>query len=219
MGRTLGDGPCGSPSTSTRRCTTTGTSSSASAARRFGVDLPYEEQLDLGRSRACGPSSCALCIEETHGDDADRSPASRTRTPSRRSTAGTRPGTSSTSRATAPSAATTRPTRWLDSIGLHYDELYCSYDKVARCLEIGIELLVDDSPVNLAGAIEAGIAVATIRHPWNRDVCEEEDVICADGLAELARRLEPVLAGRHAPASHRRHDQPRKPVDRPTRDD
>ena len=39
--------------------------------------------------------------------------------------------------------------RWLRRIGLPYDELYCSYDKVARCREIGIDVLIDDSPVNL----------------------------------------------------------------------
>ena len=38
-----------------------------------------------------------------------------------------------------------------------YDELYCSMDKIARCRQIGIDLLIDDSPVNLTGAHEAGI--------------------------------------------------------------
>ena len=61
-------------------------------------------------------------------------------------------------------------------------------DKIARCREIGIDLLVDDSPVNIARAVDAGIAVATISHPWNRDVCEDEDVICAADWAELAAR-------------------------------
>ena len=50
---------------------------------------------------------------------------------------------------------------WLERIGLPYDELYCSFDKVARCEEIGIDLLIDDSPDNLQRAIDAGIAVAT----------------------------------------------------------
>ena len=39
--------------------------------------------------------------------------------------------------------------RWLRQIGLPYDELYCSYDKVTRCQEIGIDVLIDDSPENL----------------------------------------------------------------------
>ena len=85
--------------------------------------------------------------------------------------------------------------RWLADIGLHYDELYCSYDKIARAVEIGIEVLVDDSPVNLERALEHGIRAATIAHPWNRDVCEEEDVVCASDWPGLAVALEPVLAG------------------------
>ena len=85
--------------------------------------------------------------------------------------------------------------RWLERIGLPYDELYCSFDKVSRCTEIGIDLLIDDSPVNLLAAVEAGIAVATISHPWNREICEKEDVVCAEDWPELARRLAPLLEG------------------------
>jgi uncharacterized protein len=77
---------------------------------------------------------------------------------------------------------------------LPYDELYCSYDKVARCREIGIDVLIDDSPVNLESALEAGIKGATILHPWNRELCETEDVICAADWDGLALKLAPVLA-------------------------
>ncbi len=86
--------------------------------------------------------------------------------------------------------------RWLAQIGLPYDDLHCSHDKVGRCLELGIELLIDDSPENIARAIEHGIVVATISHPWNRDVCEEEDVICADDWRGLAGKLDPLLRRR-----------------------
>jgi len=55
-------------------------------------------------------------------------------------------------------------------------------------------VLIDDSPINLRKAAEAGITPATIMHPWNRDVCEEEDVVCAPDWPTLAQRLEPVLA-------------------------
>ena len=48
--------------------------------------------------------------------------------------------------------------------------------------------------MNLVAAAEAGIATATLAHPWNRDVCEEEDIVCADDWSELRRRLEPVIA-------------------------
>ncbi len=36
--------------------------------------------------------------------------------------------------------------------------------------------------------------MATIEHPWNRELCETEDVVCGADWAELARNLEPVLA-------------------------
>ena len=108
--------------------------------------------------------------------------------------AGTRPGHFihiTSHRAAASHDATER---WLRAIGLPFDELYCSYDKVARCREIGIDVLIDDSPVNLERALEAGITAATLLHPWNRELCETEDVICGDDWDELARNLAPVLA-------------------------
>ena len=87
----------------------------------------------------------------------------------------------------------------LIEIGLPYDDLYCSNDKISRCTEIGIDVLIDDSPINLHDALERGMAVATIRHPWNDDVCAEGDVICGRDWPELARLLAPVLDGdRHA---------------------
>ena len=84
--------------------------------------------------------------------------------------------------------------RWLHNIDLPFDELYCSYDKIARCQEIGIDVLIDDSPDNLERALEAGITAATLLHPWNRELCETEDVICGNDWDELARNLAPVLA-------------------------
>jgi uncharacterized HAD superfamily protein len=82
---------------------------------------------------------------------------------------------------------------WLERVGGEYDELYCSYDKVARCAEIGIDVLIDDSPVNLLRAIDHGIAAATLLHPWNRDLVETEDVIAAADWPGLARELAPIL--------------------------
>jgi uncharacterized protein len=86
-------------------------------------------------------------------------------------------------------------TAWLDRIELPYDELWCSWDKIARCAEIDIDLLVDDSPQNILRAQEQGIVPATIAHPWNRDLCDEEGVVCAADWAELRARLAPLLAG------------------------
>ena len=74
-----------------------------------------------------------------------------------------------------------------------YDDLHCSFDKVTRCAELGIDVLVDDSPVNIVRAREAGIVPATILHPWNREVVERDGVIGADDWVELKAKLEPVL--------------------------
>jgi hypothetical protein len=83
---------------------------------------------------------------------------------------------------------------WLDAIGLPYDDLHCSSDKVARAIELEIDVLVDDSPPNLLGALEAGMTAATLLHPWNRDLCEEEDIVCAPDWPALRDRLAPLLA-------------------------
>ncbi len=56
-------------------------------------------------------------------------------------------------------------------------------------------MLIDDSPENLVRAAEAGITPATIMHPWNRELCEEDqDIVCAPDWPTLAARLQPLLA-------------------------
>jgi beta-phosphoglucomutase-like phosphatase (HAD superfamily) len=167
---------------------------SDSARRRFGVDLPYDEQLDWGITRL-KPHQLAVVIEDTHADAAIL--AGRPY-----------PGAVETVRAWREAGHFIHVTshrdacrqeataRWLDAIGLPHDELYCSFDKVARCVEIGIDVLIDDSPHNISRALDAGIVAATIAHPWNRDVCEEEDVVCARDWTELRALLEPVLRQR-----------------------
>ena len=42
------------------------------------------------------------------------------------------------------------------------------------------------------------ILAATIRHPWNADICEEEDVLCARDWSELERKLGPILSRKGA---------------------
>ena len=49
-----------------------------------------------------------------------------------------------------------------------YDDLHCSFDKITRCVELGIDVLVDDSPVNIGRARSAGILAATHRPPLER---------------------------------------------------
>ncbi len=167
---------------------------SDAARRRFGIDLPYEEQLDWGITRL-RPDQLHLCIQETHGEAAilaGEPYAHAVDTVRGWREAGHYIQVTSHRDPHCYDATA----RWLAQIGLPYDELYCAHDKVGRCLELGIELLVDDSPENLARAIEHGLIVATISHPWNRDVCEEEDVICGADWRELAAKLDLVLGRR-----------------------
>jgi hypothetical protein len=173
---------------------------SDAARRRFGIDLPYEEQFTWGITRL-RDEQLVLCIKETHSDEVILASEPY-------------PGAVEAVRqwheqghfihVTSHRSTTAHdPTaRWLDKIGLPYDELYCSYDKVSRCAEIGIDVLIDDSPVNIARALERGIVPATIVHPWNLDVCEEEDVVSAMDWFELRAKLDPVLArGGHGRAA------------------
>lgn len=165
--------------------------------RRFGIELPYDEQFTWGITRL-RPDQLELCIGESHTDErilAGRPYPGAVETVRRWSAAGHFIQVTS-HRDTACEQATAR---WLGSCGVPYDELHCSYDKVSRCVELGIDLLIDDSPENIAAAIEQGIATATIAHPWNRDICEIEDVVVAADWHELSSLLEPLLARRAAP--------------------
>jgi hypothetical protein len=165
---------------------------SASARRRFGIDLPYEEQFDWGITRL-KPQQLQVCIEDTHSAEAIMAGnpyPDAVETVNAWSAAGHYIHITS-HRAERCHEATGR---WLEQIGLRFDDLHCSYDKVARCQELGIGVLIDDSPVNIVRALEVGIVAATLRHPWNEEVCETEDVISAPDWSELRTRLEPVLA-------------------------
>ncbi len=82
----------------------------------------------------------------------------------------------------------------MEGLGLPFDDLCCSQDKVTRCVELDIDLLIDDSPLNISAAIERGIATATILHPWNVELCEVEDVLSASDWQELAQLLAPILS-------------------------
>jgi uncharacterized protein len=164
------------------------------AQERFGVALPYEEQRDWGIT-ALERDALIHCVEETHSDENIE-------------TAVPYPGavdvvrrwheaghwihvTSHRREQCAPATA-----RWLAAIGLPYDDLHCSFDKISRCVELRIDLLVDDSPVNLHRAREAGIRGATILHPWNEDIASEDGVVAAKTWPELEERLRPLLGTR-----------------------
>jgi beta-phosphoglucomutase-like phosphatase (HAD superfamily) len=164
------------------------------ALERFGVELPYERQttwaIDL-----LAPEQVQESVLTTHTEvyiaAAEPYPGA-VETVNAWHAAGHFIHITS-HRTTEAHAATAR---WLRGIGLRYDELYCSYDKIARCREIGIDLLVDDSPVNLERALEAGMQAATITHPWNRTLLSEQPVVGADDWPALAERLAPLLGGR-----------------------
>jgi uncharacterized protein len=159
--------------------------------RRFGVELPYEEQLTWGFTRL-RPDQLEVCVRESHSDERIlagvpypgaveavcewHARGHRLQILSHRE-AGCRRATAS----------------WLRAIGLPFDDLWCAPERMELCVREGIELLIDDSPLSIVGALERGIAAATIVHPWNEEVCEEEDVICARDWHELARLLAPVL--------------------------
>jgi uncharacterized protein len=161
------------------------------SVRRFGVELPYEEQLTWGLTRL-RPDQFALCVDESHSDE--------------RIMAGVPyPGAVEAVRgwheqghfihvASYREAGCQEATAaWLRAIGLPFDSLRCSAEKVESCVELGVELLIDDSPMSILGALEHGIVAATIVHPWNEEVCEEEDVICAHDWHELKGLLAPVV--------------------------
>jgi uncharacterized protein len=164
----------------------------AAARRRFGVDLPYEHQVTWTIDRL-RPEQLSACIAETHSEPVvlAAEPYPGAVDVVRRWHAAGHWIHITSHRHTGAQTATAR---WLERIGLPYDDLHCSYDKIERARELGIDVLVDDSPVNLVRALDAGMVAATLRHPWNRDVVEEEDIVAADGWDDLERKLQPFLA-------------------------
>jgi uncharacterized HAD superfamily protein len=159
----------------------------------FGVALPYREQVGWGIHQL-EPAQVRHLIDESHSDENIE-------------TAEPYPEAVETVRLwhdqghwihiTSHRAERTRRAteRWLDRIGMPYDDLHCSYDKVTRCVELDIDVLVDDSPANLESAREQGIVGATITHPWNEALVERDGVIGARDWRELRDLLEPVLRG------------------------
>jgi FMN phosphatase YigB (HAD superfamily) len=159
--------------------------------RRYGVELPYGDQRSWGITRL-ERGQLVEAIQETHTDENIEA-------------AEPYPGAVETVRAwreqghwihvTSHRAGPTRAAtvRWLERIGMPYDDLHCSFDKVTRCVELGIDVLVDDSPVNLERALEAGIHAATIVHPWNAELVASGRAIGAEDWFGLRERLAPLL--------------------------
>jgi phosphoglycolate phosphatase-like HAD superfamily hydrolase len=163
----------------------------AVAKRRFGVEIPYERQTvwDIDVLR---PEQVRAAVDETHRVEhisAATPYPGAVETVNAWHDAGHFIHVTSHRRSEAYAATKA----WLDSIGLAYDDLYCSNDKMSHALEIGIDLLIDDKPADLLRALDAGMTAATLMHPWNREICEEEDIVCAPDWPELRRRLAPML--------------------------
>jgi uncharacterized protein len=162
------------------------------AMDRYGVALPYAEQRAWGET-ALERDALIHCVEETHSDE---NIAAGVPYPDAVETVRRwhdEDGhwihvTSHRRTSAAPATAA-----WLDAIDLPYDDLHCSFDKVSRCVELGVQVLVDDSPVNLAKAREEGMVAATLIHPWNEHLVGEDGVVAGKDWAELAERLEPTL--------------------------
>ena len=164
------------------------------AQDRFGVALPYAEQSEWGITRL-EHDELVAAVRETHTDENIEAAVPY-------------PGAVEvvrrwheeghwihvTSHRSGDAHGATE--RWLERIGLPCDDLHCSWDKVSRCTELGIDVLVDDSPVNLLRAADEGIAAATIVHPWNVELVESGRVIGGRDWYELRERLEPVLSAR-----------------------
>jgi hypothetical protein len=161
---------------------------SAAARHRFGVDLPYDQQRTWTISRL-REEQLRAAIADTHSDDA----IARARPyPHAVETVNAWHEAGHFIHITSHRADRCLPAtaHWLADIGIAHDDLHCSSDKVGRCIELQIDVLIDDSPVNLVRGLEAGMVVATLEHPWNREVCEEEDVVCAQDWPGLAAALE-----------------------------
>jgi uncharacterized HAD superfamily protein len=164
------------------------------ARERYGVELDYHEQTSWSITKL-EPEQLSALVRETHNEENVLA-------------AEPYPDAVETVRAwheqghwihvTSHRAdnAHDHTARWLERVGMPYDDLHCSYDKIARCVELGIDVLVDDSPVNLSRARDEGILGATIIHPWNRELVESGAIVAAHDWRELRERLEPHLAAR-----------------------
>jgi uncharacterized protein len=158
---------------------------------RYGVDLPYEDQRDWGIT-VLERDAVIHCVEETHSDE---NIAAGVPYPDAVETVRAWHDQGHWIHVTSHRRESTREATaaWLEAIGMPCDDLHCSFDKVTRCVELGIDVLVDDSPVNIAKAREAGIVAATIIHPWNEEMVGADGVIGARDWKQLKRELDPLL--------------------------
>lgn len=160
----------------------------AAALELHGVDLPYEHQTEWAVPQLTG-AQLGEVIDHTHRDEQILQGALYPG--AAEAIAGWREAGHriliTTHRRPEAHAVTEQ---WLRLVGVPFDELRCGYLKVQHCTEVGAELLIDDSPTNMVQALEAGVAVATLRHPWNAALCRTEPrVVHAERWPTLAARL------------------------------
>src|SRR4051794_351557 len=148
----------------------------AAAARRFGVELRYEEQFPWAE-RPLTDEQLRACVEDTHADEA---------------IAGVRPYPHAvetvnrwfdaghfihvTSR--RPERSLPATLRGLEATGLRPHAPSGGEHKTGRCRELATDLPGADRPQSLRRALGAGMPAAPLRHPWNPDVCDSPQVVC-----------------------------------------
>jgi len=162
------------------------------AMERYSVEMPYAEQSGWGIT-ALERDQLIAVVEETHSDEniENAEPYEGAVEAVARWHADGHWIHVTSHRRTSCAPATRR---WLDAKGIPYHDLHCSFDKITRCVELDIDVLVDDSPVNIQRAREHGILAATLIHPWNETLKDEEGVIAADNWAELERAVDGALS-------------------------
>jgi uncharacterized protein len=161
------------------------------ARDRYGVALPYERQRTWGIEQLDAEQVMA-CIQETHSDAnilaAEPYPGAVEAVGRWRAAGHWIHVTSHRAERCGPATE-----RWLDRIGLVYDDLHLSFDKISRCVELEVDVLVDDSPPNILRAREEGMVAATILHPWNAELVADRHAIGGRSWPELEARLAPML--------------------------
>ena len=162
------------------------------ALERYGVALPYENQVDW-MVEELEREQLVECVRETHSEDNILGAVPY-------------PDAVETMRAwheaghwihiTSHRATSCHDVtaQWLEQVGIPYDDLHCSLRQGDRAAwSSSVTLLVDDSPVNIVRAREEGITAATLIHPWNAHLIAEGGVVGAEDWAGLSRLIDPLL--------------------------
>src|SRR5918996_2937971 len=162
------------------------------ARERYGLELPYAQQRTWGIT-ALEHEQLVDCVKESHSE---ANILSGEPYPGAVETVRTWHEQGHWIHITSHRAVTTydATARWLDEIGLPWHDLHCSYDKISRCVELGIDVLIDDSPVNIERARESGILAATLLHPWNEELAGRNGVVVAPDWKGLGKALESHLS-------------------------